>query len=155
MLVLPLLFAASVVSAQGYAPVQGACPTAPLLRNAGLPSGKNQTLNAYVAPARARTDPGSDEAAYVAKRKSLATLQTYLGGSAAAVYGGSLSSGVELPTIAIAVSGGGDRAALYGAGCLAAFDGRNASSMAKGTGGLLQAASYLSALSGYVLDQKT
>jgi lysophospholipase len=54
----------------------------------------------------------------------------------------------SLPTISIALSGGGDRAALYGAGVLNALDGRNSTSVEKKTGGLLQAATYLSGLSG-------
>lgn len=52
------------------------------------------------------------------------------------------------PRLGIALSGGSFRAALYGAGVLNAFDARNGSSKAAGTGGLLQVASYLSALSG-------
>lgn len=47
-------------------------------------------------------------------------------------------------------STGGDRAALYGAGVLRALDGREPDSVAKGTGGLLQSATYMSALSGFV-----
>ncbi|OBZ78586.1 Lysophospholipase [Grifola frondosa] len=52
------------------------------------------------------------------------------------------------PKVAIAVSGGGYRAAIFGAGVLHALDGRNAQSVEVGTGGLLQATSYLSGLSG-------
>jgi lysophospholipase len=55
----------------------------------------------------------------------------------------------ELPTIGIAVSGGGYRALMVGAGALAAFDNRTTNSTATGQlGGLLQASTYLSALSG-------
>lgn len=47
------------------------------------------------------------------------------------------------PSIGIAVSGGGMRAALFGAGVVNALDSRN------GTfGGLLQSSSYITALSG-------
>lgn len=52
------------------------------------------------------------------------------------------------PTLGFAVSGGGYRAAIFGAGVLNAFDARNCSSVAIGTGGLLQAATYLAGLSG-------
>jgi len=52
------------------------------------------------------------------------------------------------PKIGIAVSGGGYRAAQYGAGVLSALDARNDSAKAAGTGGLLQVTSYLSGLSG-------
>ena len=48
----------------------------------------------------------------------------------------------------LAVSGGFLRAALVGAGTFQAFDQRNASSVAAGTGGVLQLASYMTGLSG-------
>jgi len=55
----------------------------------------------------------------------------------------------NFPNIGIAVSGGGYRALMVGAGALAAFDNRTANSTAHGQlGGLLQASTYLSALSG-------
>ncbi|GAB1193465.1 Lysophospholipase 3 [Aspergillus pseudonomiae] len=55
----------------------------------------------------------------------------------------------NLPNIGIAVSGGGYRAMLNGAGALKAFDSRTTNSTASGQlGGLLQSATYLSALSG-------
>ncbi|USP81587.1 hypothetical protein yc1106_08861 [Curvularia clavata] len=54
-----------------------------------------------------------------------------------------------LPNIALSFSGGGYRALLNGAGALAAFDNRTANSTSAGQlGGLLQAATYVSALSG-------
>ena len=52
------------------------------------------------------------------------------------------------PKIGIAISGGGYRAAQYGAGVLSALDARNESAKAAGTGGLLQVISYWSGLSG-------
>ena len=54
----------------------------------------------------------------------------------------------RLPRLGIATSGGGYRAAIFGAGILNALDGRNQTSVKAGTGGLLQAATYLSGLSG-------
>lgn len=89
------------------------------------------------------------ESTYVAARKALvpASLKTYLGDRSSTVYGASLDE-AEAPTIGIAISGGGNRAALYGAGVLASLDGRNATAMAMGTGGLLQATTYISGLSG-------
>ncbi|KAJ7118432.1 lysophospholipase [Mycena crocata] len=59
-----------------------------------------------------------------------------------------LQSKEELPTVGISTSGGGYRAAIFGAGVLNALDARNASSVAKGTGGLLQTATHLAGLSG-------
>lgn len=54
-----------------------------------------------------------------------------------------------LPNIGIAVSGGGYRALLNGAGAIAAFDNRENNSTAAGhIGGLLQSATYLAGLSG-------
>ncbi len=55
----------------------------------------------------------------------------------------------NLPNIGVAVSGGGYRAMLNGAGVLEAFDSRTPNSTAAGQlGGLLQSTTYLSALSG-------
>ncbi|KAH5293779.1 lysophospholipase [Parastagonospora nodorum] len=55
----------------------------------------------------------------------------------------------SLPNIAISFSGGGYRALLNGAGVLAAFDSRTPNATSKGhLGGLLQASTYVSALSG-------
>ena len=59
------------------------------------------------------------------------------------------SNDSSLPNIAIAVSGGGYRACLNGAGAIQAFDNRESNSTAPGhLGGLLQAATYFSGLSG-------
>ncbi|KAJ7672401.1 lysophospholipase [Mycena polygramma] len=54
----------------------------------------------------------------------------------------------EIPTVGISTSGGGYRAAIFGAGVLNALDARNSSAVKKGTGGLLQAATHLAGLSG-------
>ncbi|KAG4428896.1 hypothetical protein IFR05_015625 [Cadophora sp. M221] len=55
----------------------------------------------------------------------------------------------DLPNIAFAVSGGGYRALMNGAGAIAAFDNRTSGSTANGhLGGLLQSATYLAGLSG-------
>jgi lysophospholipase len=54
-----------------------------------------------------------------------------------------------LPNIGIAISGGGYRAMLNGAGVVAAFDSRSPGSTSKGNiGGLLQSSTYISGLSG-------
>jgi lysophospholipase len=58
-----------------------------------------------------------------------------------------LSKGNNQPTLGISVSGGGHRAALFGDGIVNALDGRSGTSVQAGTGGLLQAATYLSGLS--------
>ncbi|KAF2185317.1 hypothetical protein K469DRAFT_726844 [Zopfia rhizophila CBS 207.26] len=54
-----------------------------------------------------------------------------------------------LPIIAIAVTGGGYRALMHGAGVISAFDNRTSNSTLPGNiGGLLQASTYLSGVSG-------
>lgn len=59
------------------------------------------------------------------------------------------SDATALPNIGLAVSGGGYRAMLNGAGALAAWDIRTEGSTQPGNlGGLLQSATYLSGLSG-------
>lgn len=58
-------------------------------------------------------------------------------------------SGGQLPKLGIAVSGGGYRALMNGAGALAAFDDRTPGSTGSGqVGGILQISTYLSGLSG-------
>lgn len=59
------------------------------------------------------------------------------------------NGGTGLPRVAIAISGGGYRALMNGAGALAAFDNRSTDATQTGhLGGLLQSATYLSGLSG-------
>jgi lysophospholipase len=59
------------------------------------------------------------------------------------------NSSASLPRIGIAMSGGGYRTLMNSAGAIAAFDNRTANSTGQGQlGGLLQAATYLSGLSG-------
>ncbi|KAI0268896.1 phospholipase B [Gloeopeniophorella convolvens] len=71
----------------------------------------------------------------------------WVGDGSAIGYNMSAFNG-SYPKIGIAISGGGYRAAQYGAGVLSGLDARNESAKAAGTGGLLQVASYVSALSG-------
>jgi len=60
-----------------------------------------------------------------------------------------VDDGLMLPRIGIAVSGGGYRALMNGAGAISAFDNRTANSTAPGQlGGVLQAATYFTGLSG-------
>lgn len=70
------------------------------------------------------------------------------GGNATGATGANVTATRRFPKIGIAVSGGGYRAAQYGAGVLSALDARNDSAKAAGTGGFLQVTSYLSGLSG-------
>jgi lysophospholipase len=74
--------------------------------------------------------------------------QYWIGDGSAIGYNLSSFNSSSLPKIGIAISGGGYRAAQFGAGVLSALDARNESAKAAGTGGLLQVTSYLSGLSG-------
>ena len=59
------------------------------------------------------------------------------------------SNSSNLPNVAIAISGGGYRALMTGAGAIKAFDSRTQNSTATGQlGGLLQSATYVAGLSG-------
>lgn len=119
-----------------------------MIRSAGPPS--NQTLSA-------------EETDYIASRRSAFASSAYISylhnvvaaSSAANVavpgYVSSILSSCDvsaLPRLGIAASGGGYRATFVGAGELNALDGRNTTSSSVGTGGLLQAADYLTGLSG-------
>lgn len=135
---------AQTVASQAYTPVVARCPTGfNLVRMAGIPG--NQTLS-------------SSEASYIQNRKTdvlpkawkkylsnVLSTNPSLPGYVSSILSGASS---EVPTLGIATSGGGYRAAIFGAGVLNALDARNSSSDAAGTGGLLQAATYLSGLSG-------
>ncbi|KAF8432990.1 lysophospholipase [Boletus edulis BED1] len=100
----------------------------------------------------------TSEAAYVQARRSQVipqALKTYLSNVEATnvtlpSYVSSILNGssLETPNFGIATSGGGYRAAIFGAGVLNALDGRNASSNSAGLGGLLQTATYITGLSG-------
>ena len=142
----PLLATAQVAANQAYTPISAACPSGfTLVRQAGTPG--NQTL-------------ASEELAYITGRKTnvlpsawknyLSNLQATnvsLPDYVASILSGNDTS-VDYPNLGIACSGGGWRATMFGAGLLNVLDGRNGSSVTLGTGGLLQAASYLTGLSG-------
>ncbi|KAL5353023.1 Lysophospholipase 1 [Pseudogymnoascus australis] len=122
----------------GYAPGNVSCPAArPTIRVADslsknetewLPVRRNNTINPMKDLLGRANITGFDAAAYIEKHRDNAT---------------------ALPNIGIAVSGGGYRALMNGAGFLAAADSRTVNATGKGgIGGLLQAATYLSGLSG-------
>ncbi|KZT29204.1 lysophospholipase [Neolentinus lepideus HHB14362 ss-1] len=116
-----------------YTPTSGPCPA-------------NFSLYRLTSPNQALSP---DEASYVSSRNS-AILPSAWASYLANVPGAPLPGYVTAvhPALGVAVSGGGWRAAIFGAGALNALDGRNASAAAAGTGGLLQAATYLAGLSG-------
>jgi lysophospholipase len=135
------LLRATVIQAQpqSYGPQLTQCPSSSdLLRLGGSVSGNNQTLSPL-------------ETAYITERKNVAiqTWTTFMGSRDVGYNFSSLVNSSEtLPVMGIAVSGGGYRAALYGAGTVLGLDGRNSTSFQVGTGGVLQMATYLTGLSG-------
>ncbi|KAL4900249.1 hypothetical protein BDW74DRAFT_171003 [Aspergillus multicolor] len=132
------IFAALPNAPNGYAPANVSCPSIrPSIRSA-----------ASLSP---------NETSWLEFRKKeivspLTSLLTRLNitNFDAQAYMNQVSSNISnIPTIGIAVSGGGYRAMLNGAGALKAFDSRTPNSTAKGQlGGLLQSSTYISALSG-------
>lgn len=123
----------------GYAPQVVTCPsTRPTIR--GAASGLSQSEQDFLTKRRAVTvQPMVD----FLGRAGIAGFdaQTYISN-----HQNNVSS---LPNIAIAISGGGYRALMNGAGFLAAADNRTAGSTGKGgIGGLLQATTYVAGLSG-------
>lgn len=121
----------------GYKPAPVQCPAQrPFIRKSTslspeerqwLPKRRRKTVSHLRDLLRRIDIPGFDSDSYLAD-------------------GGSLQA---LPNLGIAVSGGGYRALLNGAGVLAAFDSRSDSSRSRnGLGGLLQSATYISGLSG-------
>ncbi|KFY07420.1 hypothetical protein V492_07151 [Pseudogymnoascus sp. VKM F-4246] len=122
----------------GYAPGNVSCPSdRPTIRAAHslsknetewLPVRRNNTIDPMKDLLSRANIAGFDAGAYIEKHRNNAT---------------------ALPNIGIAVSGGGYRALMNGAGFLAAADSRTVNATGKGgIGGLLQAATYLSGLSG-------
>jgi lysophospholipase len=98
-----------------------------------------------------------DEQRYVSTRSTtvIRTAWTdWLGDGSHLGYNLTAFSGA-FPNVGIVIPGGGLRAAQYGASALLALDGRNQSSKAAGTGGLLQVASYIAGLSGSSRNSQT
>ncbi|KAH8700217.1 lysophospholipase Plb1 [Talaromyces proteolyticus] len=122
----------------GYAPENVTCPeNRPTIRSAAklsanesswLPLRRNNTVQAMKDFFGHVNISNFDAAGYINKVSGSAT---------------------DLPNIAIAVSGGGYRAMLTGAGAVKAFDSRTSNSTSSGQlGGLLQSATYIAGLSG-------
>lgn len=139
---------AQAAAAAAYAPQFTTCPDGTnLVREVGLDASKQTLSDGETAYVSARTKdvlPGA-WSAYLdnVKKASAVKLPDYVD----LILNN--SCGMEaFPKLGIATSGGGHRAAIVGAGILNALDGRNQSSVSAGTGGLLQAATYLAGLSG-------
>lgn len=125
-------------TANGYAPSSIPCPSVlPTVRAA---SGLSSQEKSWLALRRNNTLPALVD---VLERANLT------GFNATAYLRGAADNDTMLPKIGIAVSGGGYRALMNSAGALAAFDSRTPNATGPGQlGGLLQAATYLSGLSG-------
>lgn len=123
---------------EGYAPVSVACPAErPFIRSAdGLSTVEKEWLRSH------RTQ--SVNAMYdLLPRLNITSF------NATEYIDLHLTNESVLPNIGIAVSGGGYRALLSGAGALAAFDARTEGSTAPThLGGILQSSTYVSGLSG-------
>jgi lysophospholipase len=122
----------------GYTPSAVTCPgTRPSIRNSTtlsrqerdwLPVRRNETIAPMRDLLRRLAIPGFDSEGHLRNAES---------------------DPRALPNIGLAVSGGGYRAMLNGAGALAAWDARSDESTTRGNlGGLLQSATYISGLSG-------
>lgn len=132
-------------AALAYTPLSAPCPANfTLVRSAG----KHQTLShqesAYVSKRQKHVLPEAWSSYLSAVERSAGAHKVFLPHYLTSI----LKGHSQFPTLGIATSGGGMRAALFGGTVLDTFDGRNTTAVATGTGGLLQAATYLSGLSG-------
>ncbi|KAK4702983.1 lysophospholipase, partial [Phenoliferia sp. Uapishka_3] len=136
---IPVLGLLAVVRSQesSYAPTLVTCPST-LISRTGSPLEGNQTLDA-------------SEATYLSSRRSnvVSSLwSSYISNTSYGDTGYNFSqlfpNSTSYPRVSTAISGGGYRASLYGAGTLSALDSRNATNAAP----ILQLSDYLSGLSG-------
>ncbi|KAI0063507.1 phospholipase B [Artomyces pyxidatus] len=141
---LPLLALIAAAYAQNSGDVTDYAPTT------GLPC-PNVTTDPLIRVFTPQTQAlHPEELAYINNRTTSVLPNAWadwLGDGSAIGYNLSAFAG-KFPKISISVSGGGYRAAQYGAGVVSAIDARNESAKAAGTGGLLQVASYFAGLSG-------
>ncbi|EXL67312.1 phospholipase A2 [Fusarium oxysporum f. sp. conglutinans race 2 54008] len=118
----------------GYTPARVPCPkTRPAIRQAKTLSTEETS---WLELRDNSTFPALEEFLTRANLGGI-DIETYLNGI--------VTNGTRLPRIGIAISGGGYRAMINGAGAIAAFDNRTTGSTSKGQlGGILQATTYLS-----------
>ncbi|KAJ3484957.1 hypothetical protein NLG97_g6925 [Lecanicillium saksenae] len=122
----------------GYTPSSSSCPDPPPKIRAGSSIGPDE--KAWIPERRKQTIPHM--------RRLLKRL-AITGFDSEQYFGNVTHNSTRLPNIGIAISGGGYRAMVGGAGAVAAWDDRSAGSEGKGNlGGLLQSATYISGLSG-------
>ena len=141
---LPLSVRGQAVASTANTPKSGKCPSGfSLVREAG-PSSK-QSLSpselGYIHARKSNVLPNAWKGYLANVQNTNFSLPDYV----SSILSGECSNS---PNLGIATSGGGYRAAIFGAGVLNALDGRNSSAVSTGTGGLLQSATYLTGLSG-------
>lgn len=144
---LPLV-TAQTAAAVAYAPVFTLCPVnVSLIRDAGAVPRQRLSSNesAYINKRRARVLPGAFKTylSSVLKEPKGIRLPAYVHDILDGHFGAH-----ALPRLGMALSGGSYNSALFSAGIMNAFDSRNISSVSAGTGGLLQALSYIVGESG-------
>ncbi|GJJ05836.1 hypothetical protein Clacol_000023 [Clathrus columnatus] len=142
--VLLLLLPWCIFAASPTGPTRVACPPGGLqIRSAGVPG--RQTLSSqetsYINQRTSRVLPNA-WASYLSNAERATPAGPFLTDT----FNRDLSS--HIPRIGIATSGGGYRAALFGAGVLSSIDARNKTAVKLGTAGLLQSATYIAGLSG-------
>jgi lysophospholipase len=144
-----ILAVASLITAQNasvaYTPTVGDCPSGfSLVRDASNSSEQilSESERNYISNRKSKVIPKAWKSYLANVKKTKARLPPYVSD----ILGCDDPS--SQPTLGIATSGGGYRAGIFGGGVLNALDGCNSTSAKIGTGGLLQAATYLSGLSG-------
>ena len=148
LLLLPFAAVGQQQAAVAYAPKVSSCPKGVELirRTDAYDQALNTDERTYVQTRESKVLP-QQWATYLANvQANAASTYTVIPSYVSSILGGHDPS--RFPRLAITVSGGSYRAAIFSAGVLNALDGRNASSAHAGTGGLLQSASYIGGLSG-------
>ncbi|TQW00018.1 hypothetical protein V2A60_005432 [Cordyceps javanica] len=122
----------------GYVPSSSACPDPPPKIRSGSSIGPDE--RAWIPERRKET---------ISHMRRLLKRLAITGFDSEEYLSNVTYNSTKLPNIGIAISGGGYRAMIGGAGAIAAWDSRSAGSEEKGNfGGLLQSATYISGLSG-------
>ncbi|MBW0478355.1 hypothetical protein O181_018070 [Austropuccinia psidii MF-1] len=130
-------------SLKGYAPVRISCPAnLSVITSETYPWPTSPAEQNYISNKAKKSLDGWAEYLSRAKLTDFNVTAFIQGRSQ-----GELVPGKTLPNVAFALSGGGNRALLYAASVLNAFDARNPRALEAGTGGLLQVANFIAGLS--------
>ncbi|KAH9817171.1 lysophospholipase catalytic domain-containing protein [Melampsora americana] len=127
----------------GYAPKNVVCPADLRIRDANMyPWGLSQGEAAYISSKANLSIPLWSDFLKKAGLKDFDVVSFLDKASKTGAFAGD-----TVPNIALALSGGGNRALLYSSSILDAFDSRNPEAMKARTGGILQLANYATGLS--------